>query len=144
MNSFDIPRSATESAGLGLAATVFPEPAYDCSDADWAKYVRSVQSLRKKEEKTTLEKVGDAVVGGILDPLKGMFDIKGFMEFADDFSFGSSKKGEILFASGDGTMVLERGIYRANVGGWDNEGDDPQHPEDNGPATRVRKAMLSV
>jgi hypothetical protein len=71
-----------------------------------------------------------------------MFDVKGFMEFADDFSYGSSKKGEILFASGDGTMVLDRGIYRANVGGMDSESDDPMRPEDNGPATRVRKAML--
>jgi hypothetical protein len=143
VNALQIPRAATESAGLGLAATVFPEPAYDCSDADWAKYVRSIQTLVKKEEKTTLEKVGDAVVGGILDPLKGMFDVKGFMEFADDFSFGSSKKGEILFASGDGTMVLDRGIYRANTGLEDYEVSANQ-PQVNGPATRVRNVMLGA
>ena len=41
-------------------------------------------------------------------------------------------------------MVLDRGIYRANVGGLDNESDDAMRPEDNGPATRVRKAMLRV
>ena len=143
VNALQIPRAATESAGVGLAATVFPEPAYDCSDADWAKYVRSIQTLVKKAEKTTLQKVGDAVVGGILDPLKGMFDVKGFMEFADDFSFGSSKKGEILFASGDGTMVLDRGIYRANTGLEDYEVSANQ-PQVNGPATRVRNVMLGA
>ena len=143
VNALQIPRAATESAGLGLAATVFPEPAYDCSDADWAKYVRSIQTLVKKEEKTTLEKVGNAVVDGILDPLKGMFDVKGFMEFADDFSFGSSKKGEILFASGDGTMVLDRGIYRANTGLEDYE-ESANQPQVNGPATRVRNVMLGA
>ena len=144
VNSFEIPRSATESEGISLKPTVFPEPAYDCSDSDWAKYVRSVQSLRKKEEKSTLQKIGGALKEGLVDPFKDVLDFKGWKGVYDDFSFGASKKGEILFASGDGTMVLERGIYRANVGGWDNEGDDPQHPEDNGPATRVRKAMLSV
>ena len=142
VKKFEIKRSATESAGLGLVATVFPEPSFDCSDADWAKYVRSIQNIRKKEEKSTKEKVGEAIGNAILDPLKGMFDYKGFMAFYDDFSYGSSKKGEILFASGDGTMVLDRGIYRANVGGMDSESDDPMRPEDNGPATRVRKAML--
>ena len=142
VKKFEIKRSATESAGLGLVATVFPEPSFDCSDADWAKYVRSIQNIRKKEEKSTKEKVGEAIGNAILDPLKGMFDYKGFKAFYDDFSYGSSKKGEILFASGDGTMVLDRGIYRANVGGMDSESDDPMRPEDNGPATRVRKAML--
>ena len=142
VKKFEIKRSATESAGLGLVATVFPEPSFDCSDADWAKYVRSIQNIRKKKEKSTKEKVGEAIGNAILDPLKGMFDYKGFMAFYDDFSYGSSKKGEILFASGDGTMVLDRGIYRANVGGMDSESDDPMRPEDNGPATRVRKAML--
>ena len=142
VKKFEIKRSATESAGLGLVATVFPEPSFDCSDADWAKYVRSIQNIRKKKEKSTKEKVGEAIGNAILDPLKGMFDYKGFKAFYDDFSYGSSKKGEILFASGDGTMVLDRGIYRANVGGMDSESDDPMRPEDNGPATRVRKAML--
>ena len=142
VKKFEIKRSATESAGLGLVATVFPEPSFDCSDADWAKYVRSIQNIRKKKEKSTKEKVGEAIGNAILDPLKGMLDYKGFKAFYDDFSYGSSKKGEILFASGDGTMVLDRGIYRANVGGMDSESDDPMRPEDNGPATRVRKAML--
>ena len=73
-----------------------------------------------------------------------MFDIKGFMAFNDDCSFGSSKKGEILFASGDGTMVLDRGIYRANVGGWENYDDGVQRPVGNGFVSRVRNVMLSV
>ena len=72
-----------------------------------------------------------------------MFDVKGFMEFADDFSFGSSKKGEILFASGDGTMVLDRGIYRANTGLEDYE-ESANQPQVNGPATRVRNVMLGA
>jgi hypothetical protein len=143
VKKFEIKRSATESAGLGLVATVFPEPSFDCSDADWAKYVRSIQNIRKKEEKSTKEKVGEAIGNAILDPLKGMFDVKGFMEFADDFSFGSSKKGEILFASGDGTMVLDRGIYRANTGLEDYE-ESANQPQVNGPATRVRNVMLGA
>ena len=145
VNSLGIPRSATELVAVGLPATVFSEPSYDCSDADWAKYVRSIQNLRKKEDKSTVQKVKDAAKKAFTDPFKGMFDYKGIKDALDDYSFGSSKKGEILFASGDGTMVLDRGIYRANVGGLDNESDDAaMRPEDNGPATRVRKAMLRV
>ena len=69
-----------------------------------------------------------------------------FTDFCSLF-YGSSKKGEILFSTNDGTMVLDRGIYRANVGGAEGLEPDPQHPrEPNGSAYvgRVRKAMLSV
>ena len=144
VNAFEIPRSATESDGIGMKATVFPEPQPDCSDADWTKYCNSIQTLRKKESKSTWDKVSDKIASNIVDPLKGMFDIKGFMAFNDDCSFGSSKKGEILFASGDGTMVLDRGIYRANVGGWENYDDGMARPAGNGFVTRVRNAMLSL
>ena len=144
VNAFEIPRSATESDGIGMKATVFPEPQPDCSDADWTKYCNSIQTLRKKESKSTWDKVSDKIASNIVDPLKGMFDIKGFMAFNDDCSFGSSKKGEILFASGDGTMVLDRGIYRANVGGWENYDDGMDRPAGNGFVTRVRNAMLSL
>ena len=41
--------------------------------------------------------------------------IKGWKEFNDNSAFGSSKNGQIMFSSQDGTMVLERNIYRANV-----------------------------
>jgi hypothetical protein len=144
VKAFEIPRSATESAGVGMKATVFPEPQPDCSDADWTKYCNSIQTIRKKENKSTGDKVLSTIGDKILDPLKGMFDIKGFMAFSDDCSFGSSKKGEILFASGDGTMVLDRGIYRANVGGWENYDDGVQRPVGNGYVSRVRNVMLSV
>ena len=144
VNAFEIPRSATESDGIGMKATVFPEPQPDCSDADWTKYCNSIQTLRKKESKSTWDKVSDKIASNIVDPLKGMFDIKGFMAFNDDCSFGSSKKGEILFASGDGTMVLDRGIYRANVGGWENYDDGMDRPAGNGFVTRVRNVMLSL
>ena len=66
--------------------------------------------------------------------------------FYDDWAFGSSKKGEILFASEDGTMVLDRNIYRANVGGSEQYQveDDQQNQLVNGYATKVRNAMLGV
>ena len=142
VKSFDIPRSPNNSDGLGVKASVFPEPKPDCSDADWAKYVNSIESLRKedKKDKTVLSTVGDVMK----DYIKSAFDYKGWKAFMDDFSFGSSKKGEILFASETGTMVLDRGIYRANVGGLENFDDGSGRPIGNGPVSRVRKAMLSV
>ena len=142
VNSFDIPRSPNNSDGLGVKASVFPEPKPDCSDADWAKYVNSIESLRKpdKKDNTVLSTVGDVMK----DYIKSAFDYKGWKAFMDDFSFGSSKKGEILFASETGTMVLDRGIYRANVGGLENFDDGSGRPIGNGPVSRVRKAMLSV
>ena len=142
VKSFDIPRSPNNSDGLGVKASVFPEPKPDCSDADWAKYVNSIESLRKedKKDKTVLSTVGDVMK----DYIKSAFDYKGWKAVMDDFSFGSSKKGEILFASETGTMVLDRGIYRANVGGLENFDDGSGRPIGNGPVSRVRKAMLSV
>ena len=142
VKSFDIPRSPNNSDGLGVKASVFPEPKPDCSDADWAKYVNSIESLRKqdKKDKTVLSTVGDIMK----DYIKSAFDYKGWKAVKDDFSFGSSKKGEILFASETGTMVLDRGIYRANVGGLENFDDGSGRPIGNGPVSRVRKAMLSV
>ena len=142
VKSFDIPRSPNNSDGLGVKASVFPEPKPDCSDADWAKYVNSIESLRKqdKKDKTVLSTVGDVMK----DYIKSAFDYKGWKAVKDDFSFGSSKKGEILFASETGTMVLDRGIYRANVGGLENFDDGSGRPIGNGPVSRVRKAMLSV
>ena len=91
-----------------------------------------------------MSKVGSAVGDAILDPLKGMFDYKGIKNALDDWTYGSSKKGQILFASGDGTMVLDKDIYRANVGGLDLNSDsgNPNDPQGNGFATRVRNAML--
>ena len=139
VNAFDIPRSATESAGVGIKATVFPEPQPDCSDEDWAKYCRSIQTLRRKEENSNWK---DAVGSVLKDSFGNMLDMKNIINDIGSLSFGSSKQGEILFSSGDGTMVLDRGIYRANVGGLEDNIDDPQHPRSNGFVTRVRNAML--
>ena len=127
--------------------TVFPESAYNCSDADWAKYVKSIQTLKKKDDRSTLSKVGSAVGDAILDPLKSCFDIKGIVNALDDWTYGSSKKGEILFGTSEGTMVLDKEIYRANVGGLDINKEDstnPFDPQRNGPATRIRYAMLDA
>ena len=144
VNKFKFERSAMEGGGLLTQPKVFEEPAYDCSDDDWGKYVKSILTLKTKDDKSTLSKVGSAIGEAILDPLKGMFDYKGIKNALDDWTYGSSKKGQILFASGDGTMVLDKDIYRANVGGLDLNSDsgNPNDPQGNGFATRVRNAML--
>jgi len=41
-------------------------------------------------------------------------------------------------------MVLDRGIYRANVGGTEDYYDDNRRPLGNGNVSRVRNAMLDV
>ena len=94
-----------------------------------------------------MSKVGSAVGDAILDPLKSCFDIKGIVNALDDWTYGSSKKGEILFGTSEGTMVLDKEIYRANVGGLDINKEDstnPFDPQRNGPATRIRYAMLDA
>lgn len=147
VKSFNFERSALEGGGMLSKPTVFPEPAYNCSDADWAKYVKSIQTLKKKDDRSTLSKVGSAVGDAILDPLKSCFDIKGIVNALDDWTYGSSKKGEILFGTSEGTMVLDKEIYRANVGGLDINKEDstnPFDPQRNGPATRIRYAMLDA
>ena len=142
VNKYKFERSAMEGGGLLTQPTVFNEPAYDCSDDDWGKYVKSILTLKTKDDKSTLSKVGSAIGEAILDPLKSCFDIKGIVNALDDWTYGSSKKGEILFGTSDGTMVLDKNIYRANVGGVNSESGNPNDPQGNGPATRVRNAML--
>ena len=108
VNGFGIPRAATESSGLAKP-TVFPEPQPNCSDADWTKYCNSIQYLRKKKEKK--DGFWSAAGNAFLDPFKNV--INNGEAGSDEKSFGSSKKGEILFASEDGTMVLDNdyGLY---------------------------------
>ena len=146
VKGFEIPRSATECNGI-TKPTVFAEPKPDCSDEDWAKYCRSIQTIKKKKEESFWSQVGEGVGDALANNFSGVLDIKNmFTDFCSLF-YGSSKKGEILFSTNDGTMVLDRGIYRANVGGAEGLEPDPQHPrEPNGSAYvgRVRKAMLSV
>jgi hypothetical protein len=85
------------------------EPKPDCDDRTWADFVNSIQVMpKKKEDKGLLDEL-------VKDPMLEASGIKGWNEFKDDFAFGSSKNGQILFSSHDGTMVLERNIYRANV-----------------------------
>ena len=147
VKGFEIPRSATECNGI-TKPTVFAEPQPDCSDEDWAKYCRSIQTIRKKKENGSIwSEIGEGAGDALANNFSGVGDIKNmFTDFCSLF-YGSSKKGEILFSTNDGTMVLDRGIYRANVGGAEGLEPDPQHPrEPNGSAYvgRVRKAMLSV
>ena len=139
VTGFGIPRSATEGIGI-TKPTVFPQPQPDCSDADWTKYCNSIQYLRKEEEKK--DGFWSAAGKAVLDPFKNVK--KNSDAASDEKSFGSSKKGEILFASGDGTMVLDRSIYRANVGGAETYYDDYRQPIGNGNVSRVRKAMMDV
>ena len=143
VKKFDIKRSALVGGGLLTKPTVAPEPTapYD-DDAAWAEYVRSIQNLPVKKPSE-----GGIIAQAFLDPLANVFSASGFKDtFYDDWAYGSSKKGEILFASEDGTMVLDRNIYRANVGGSEQyqvEGDQ-QNQLVNGYATKVRNAMLGA
>ena len=144
VKNYKFDRAALEGGSLLSPPTVFAEPAYDCSDEDWAKYVRSIMTLKKKDDSSTAKKVGKAIGKSIVDPLKGAFDIKGIVNAFDDWTYGSSKKGEILFATADGTMILDKNIYRANVAGENNDSGNPNDPQGNGPATRIRNAMLGA
>jgi hypothetical protein len=147
VNKFKLERSAMEGGGMLTQPTVFAEPAYDCDDIAWGKYVKSILTLRKKSDNNDpwWKKAGKAAGKAFLDPIKNTaFDVKGIINALDDWTYGPSKKGEILFATSDGTMVLDKNIYRANVGGLDLNRDsgNPNDPQGNGPATRVRNAML--
>ena len=103
-------RSATSSDPTGMTKSVVPAaPSPDCSDMDWKKYVETFQEMPKvKEEKDLWDKL-------ITDPMLEASGISGWQKMCDDFAFGSSKNGQILFSGQDGTMVLDRNIYRANV-----------------------------
>ena len=140
VKAFDIKRSALVGGGLLSKPTVAPEPTapYD-NDAAWEEYVNSIQNLPVKKP-SNLKKIGLSFT----DPLANMFsaaDLKNI--FYDDWAYGPSKKGEILFASEDGTMVLDRNIYRANVAG----SEDFVNGEGRrvvGYAAKIRTAMMGV
>ena len=110
VNDFNFTRSAVSNDPMGMSkATVPPVPSPDCSDAKWKEFVESIQEMPKvKKDESLFEKV-------ISDPMLEASGISDWKNIADDFAFGSSKNGQILFSSQDGTMVLERNIYRAKV-----------------------------
>lgn len=140
VNAYGFKRQASAGIGGILKASVPAEPAPDCADADWTAYVNSIQAMPPKPEETLGKKI---VKGAITDPLKqtilGDLD-KWKSFFHDDWAWGSSKKGQILFTSNDGTMVLDRNIYRANVNNEeDSEIGDIQRL---GLVSRIRAAML--
>ncbi len=129
------------SAGLGGIgkASVPPEPKPDCSDADWTIYVNSIQQMPQKKEDSKLTKWAKQ---SFTDPIKeSVFGgLQKAYDFVDDFAYGSSKKGQILFSGADGTMVLDRNIYRANVDFAEKaEIGDNRYP---GAANIVRNAMM--
>lgn len=114
VNLFKFER-VTPSAFGGIGkATVPAEPQPDCSDADWTAYVNSIQKMPI----TPPTKLKKYVKAAFADPFKqatlGGLD-KWAEFFHDDWCFGSSKKGQILFSGSEGTMVLDKNIYRANV-----------------------------
>ena len=141
VKKFKIERSALVGGGLLSKPTVAPEPAAPYTDDNaWSEYVRSIQNLPVKKPSEA-----GKIAKAFLDPLANAFSIAGFKDtFYDDWAFGSSKKGEILFASEDGTMILDRNIYRANVGGSENVVDEDGNVIIDGYAVKVRNAMLAV
>ena len=141
VKKFKIERSALVGGGLLSKPTVAPEPAAPYTDDNaWSEYVRSIQNLPVKKPSEA-----GKIAKAFLDLLANAFSIAGFKDtFYDDWAFGSSKKGEILFASEDGTMILDRNIYRANVGGSENVVDEDGNVIIDGYAVKVRNAMLAV
>jgi len=106
LDALEFKRSATEMDVLGLKkASVPAAPKGDCDDLAWAKFVSSVQKMPVPEKPNRV----------IADAMLDASGIKGWRAFKDDFAYGSSKSGKILFPGQDGTMVLERNIFRANV-----------------------------
>ena len=118
VDAFGFERSAVSTDPL-KAASVPSAPAPDCTDDKWREYVSSIQVMPvKKEDDSWLKKT-------ITDPMLAASGIDGWKNVYDDFAFGSSKNGKILFGSQDGTLVLERNIYRANV----DHNDIPQEDQ---------------
>lgn len=114
VNAYGFKRMASPNPGGIGKGTVPAEPQPDCSDADWTAYVNSIQELPKKPEPGAGAKfVKDALADPISQAFLGGFDK--VEAFFDDFAWGSSKKGQILFSGSEGTMVLDKNIYRANV-----------------------------
>jgi hypothetical protein len=130
--------------GLGAKAPDAPDPFKDNIEADWNTYVSSIQKMPglPKKDPTKSELFGDVVQGG-LDQIIKMNGIQSFVKDAQDcYSFGSNKKGEILFTNGGDTMVLGKQISRANTDG----AEDVQYEEAGlvqGKVTRIREILLA-
>ena len=139
VNAYGFKRMASPNPGGIGKGTVPAEPQPDCSDADWTAYVNSIQELPKKPEPGAGAKfVKDALADPILQAFGGGIDK--LAAFFDDFAWGSSKKGQILFSGSEGTMVLDKNIYRANVDFSEESliGEKRQ----NGFAKIIRDAMM--
>ena len=139
VKDYGFKRMASPNPGGIGKGTVPAEPQPDCSDADWTAYVNSIQEMPKKAAPSTGAKfVSDAIKDPILQAFGGGIDKLG--AFFDDFAWGSSKKGQILFSGSEGTMVLDKNIYRANVDFSEESliGEKRQ----NGFAKIIRDAMM--
>jgi hypothetical protein len=139
VNAYGFKRMASPNPGGIGKGTVPAEPQPDCSDADWTAYVNSIQEMPKKAAPSTGAKfVSDAIKDPILQAFGGGIDK--LEAFFDDFAWGSSKKGQILFSGSEGTMVLDKNIYRANVDFSEESliGEKRQ----NGFAKIIRDAMM--
>ena len=115
VKAYGFQRAATGGiAGVGAKAPDAPDPFADNIEGAWNTYVNSIQSLPKIKEKSI---AGDFAQKYLGDPF---FKQIGFDLLNDAFdckAFGVGSKGKILFSSGQGTMMLENDIMRANVDG---------------------------
>ena len=112
---FDFKRTATGGvAGLGSAAPAVPDGNNITDEATWNAFVNSIQAMPKVDKEQTLFK--DFLQNNLGDPfLKNTAILEIINDVNDCDAFGPNDKGKILFSSGQGTMMLENDIMRANV-----------------------------
>lgn len=114
VNAYGFERAATGGvAGIGAKAPDAPDPFADNIEAAWNTYVNSIQSLPKiKADKNIAADFAQKYLG---DPFFKQIGLDLLNDAFDCKAFGVGSKGKILFSSGQGTMMLENDIMRANV-----------------------------
>ena len=116
VKTYGFERTATGGvAGVGAKAPDAPDPFADNIEAEWNTYVNSIQSLPKI--KSDKDIAGDFAQKYLGDPFFKQLGLDLLNDAFDCAAFGVGSKGKILFSSGQGTMMLENDIMRANVDG---------------------------
>jgi hypothetical protein len=148
VSHFNLQQATTLNKVTGLKETppAAPDPFADGIEADWLKYVNSLQYVEVPKPDSSYGKL--FWEKGIIDPLKQA--VKSWTtlgkDTADLFAFNTAEKGQILFTGGPaGTMVLSQDIYRANTDHTENfTYDVNENPEHNqGLLAYVRDKMTN-